>query len=119
MKKTLVFGASLKPHRYSYAAIRTLVSQDIYTLGFGPVNGEVYGAIISDSIPNNEAFHTITLYMGVERQKAYYQRIIELNPERIIFNPGTENPGFYKLLEENSIMYEEACTLTLLATGQY
>ncbi|MGB5237265.1 MAG: CoA-binding protein [Flavobacteriaceae bacterium] len=119
MKNTLVFGASLKPHRYSYAAIRSLMSQDIFTTGFGPVNGKIHGAVISDNIPENEVFHTITLYMGAERQKAYYQKIINLNPQRIIFNPGTENPDFYKVLEENSIMYEVACTLTLLATGQY
>jgi len=42
-----------------------------------------------------------------------------LNPKRVIFNPGTENPDLYKILEENSIEYTEACTLVLLSTNQY
>jgi hypothetical protein len=37
----------------------------------------------------------------------------------VIFNPGTENPEFYKILEANNIKYEVACTLVLLATNQY
>jgi len=119
MKKTLVFGASLKPHRYSYAAIVRLMSQGIETLGFGSENGQIHGAVIKDVIPENENFHTVTLYMGAERQKQYYDSILKLNPERVLFNPGTENPEFYKLLEKNSIDYEESCTLTLLAIGQY
>ncbi len=119
MKKTLVFGASLKTHRHSYIAVRSLRAQEIYTIGFGPFKGLIDGVVILDSIPKNEAFHTITLYMGAERQKVFYDSIVKLKPKRIIFNPGTENPAFYKILEENSIMYEEACTLTLLATGQY
>ncbi|MEN8790208.1 MAG: CoA-binding protein [Flavobacteriaceae bacterium] len=119
MKKTLVFGASLKPHRYSYAAVRSLKAQGIDTVGFGPVKGRLFGAVISDNIPENEEFHTITLYMGAERQKAYYDKILSLKPQRIIFNPGAENPAFYYLLKEHSIEYEVACTLTLLATGQY
>ncbi len=119
MKKTLVFGASLKPHRYSYAAIRSLRAQDIETIGFGPVKGHLFGAEIFDEIPENEEFHTLTLYMGAERQKVYYDSILSLKPQRIIFNPGTENPVFYNVLKEHSIDYEVACTLTLLATGQY
>jgi hypothetical protein len=44
---------------------------------------------------------------------------LSLQPRRVIFNPGTENPAFYKLLEANNIQYEVACTLVLLATHQY
>jgi len=38
---------------------------------------------------------------------------------RIIFNPGTENPELEKLAWERGITTESACTLVLLATGQY
>jgi hypothetical protein len=63
--------------------------------------------------------HTVTLYLNAKRQADYYQYIIDLKPKRVIFNPGTENPGFYKLLQEHDIFYEEACTLVLLSTNQY
>jgi hypothetical protein len=39
--------------------------------------------------------------------------------QRVIFNPGTENPEFYQLLELNDIKAEVACTLVLLSTNQY
>ena len=46
---------------------------------------------------------TVTLYIGSQRQPEYYQYIVSLNPRRVIFNPGTENEEFYKVLKENNI----------------
>ena len=66
-----------------------------------------------------EDIDTVTLYIGPARQPQYYDYIISLHPQRVIFNPGTENPEFYKLLKENGIETEVACTLILLATDQY
>jgi hypothetical protein len=37
----------------------------------------------------------------------------------VIFNPGTENPAFEDFLTEKGIEPIEACTLVMLATGQY
>jgi NAD(P)H-dependent flavin oxidoreductase YrpB (nitropropane dioxygenase family) len=53
------------------------------------------------------------------RQRDYYNYIIEAKPKRVVFNPGTENPQFYQLLQSNGIAVEVACTLVLLATNQY
>ena len=119
MKKTMVFGASINPHRYSNLVIARLKEQGVDTLAFGPIAGEVHGVKIQNKIPIVDDLDTITLYMNPKRQESYYQEIISLNPKRVIFNPGTENPEFYKLLQENNIIAEEACTLTLLAIDQY
>ena len=70
-------------------------------------------------IPKNEKVHTLTLYLNPARQKALYEEIINLNPERIIFNPGTENEELYDLAKNKGIAVQEACTLVLLSTGQY
>jgi len=59
------------------------------------------------------------LYLNPQRQRDYYNYIIDLKPKRVLFNPGTENPEFYQLLEQNNIKYEVTCTLVLLATNQY
>jgi hypothetical protein len=40
-------------------------------------------------------------------------------PRRVIFNPGTENEEFIKVLNKNAIKTEIACTLVLLSTNQY
>ena len=62
---------------------------------------------------------TVTLYLNPKAQQEYYDYILSLKPRRVIFNPGTENPELYKILEANNIKYEVACTLVLLATNQY
>ena len=119
MKKTLVFGASLKPNRYSNLAIHRLVDSGVETLAYGLREGEVSGVNISNNLDKISDIHTITLYINPKRQEEYYNSIISLAPKRVIFNPGTENPELYKLLENNDIEVDVACTLVLLSTGQY
>ena len=119
MIKTLVLGASLKPYKYSNLAIRRLVENKIDTVAFGLRKGMVEDVEVMDQLEGFENIDTITLYLNPKRQKEYYQKIIDLKPKRVIFNPGTENPEFYQILKEEGIQAEEACTLVMLATGQY
>ncbi len=118
-KKTLVLGASTKPDRYSYKAITKLIENGHSVLAIGQNTGEVAGVkIYTKAIPLSKV-NTVTLYLNANRQKDYYNYIVEAQPKRVIFNPGTENPEFYQLLELNGIKVEIACTLVLLATNQY
>ena len=118
-KKTLVFGASLKPNRYSNYAIQRLVVNKMDVVAFGLKKGIVEAVKIDTELLPYKNIHTVTLYLNPERQKAYYKYIVSLNPERVIFNPGTENPEFYEILKDNAIDFEVACTLVLLTTNQY
>ncbi len=116
---TLVIGASANPGRYSNMAISRLVARGYTTKALGVKEENAYGIPISTEwIPYKE-IHTVTLYLNPYRQKEYYDYIISLKPKRVIFNPGTENPEFYRLLDEKQIAYTEACTLVLLGTDQY
>lgn len=117
--KTLVFGGSLKPERYSNIALHRLQDYSIPSVSFGLRRGEVAGVIIDTELINYPDVHTITLYLNAQRQVAYYEYFLGLQPKRVIFNPGTENPELEKLLEENGIAAVRACTLVLLSTGQY
>ncbi|RSK40570.1 CoA-binding protein [Mangrovimonas spongiae] len=118
-KKTLVFGASLKPNRYSNYAINKLVNNNVEVVAYGLKKGEVAGVDIQTALLDYNNVHTVTLYVNPTHQKDYYNYIVSLQPKRVIFNPGTENPEFYKILEKNNIFFEEACTLVLLSTNQY
>ncbi len=118
-KKTLVLGASLKTDRYSNIAIKRLVERNIEVLAIGLKSGEVSGIPIQTGEPELENIDTITLYLNPKRQVAYYDYIVSLKPRRVLFNPGTENSDLYKLLRENGIVVEVACTLVLLSTRQY
>lgn len=118
-KKTLVLGASLKPNRYSNMAIRKLVNYNYETVAYGMNNGEEFGVNIDTELKEYKDIHTVTLYLNPQRQEPYYDYVVSLKPKRVIFNPGTENPEFYKKLKEYNIDYEIACTLVLLSTNQY
>lgn len=119
MQKTLVVGASTNPERYSNTAIRRLVDNKIETTAFGIRGGTVSGVQVKNNWSDFQNIDTVSLYLNPKNQKEYYQQIIDLNPKRVIFNPGTENPEFYQVLQNEGIEVEEACTLVLLATGQY
>ncbi|MDC1265419.1 CoA-binding protein [Flavobacteriaceae bacterium] len=118
-KYTLVLGASLNPDRYSNRALHRLCANNIEVKAFGLKKGTVCGVDIDTELMPYKNIHTVTLYLNPKRQEPYYDYILGLNPTRVIFNPGTENPEFYKLLSELSIDYEAACTLVLLSTHQY
>lgn len=119
MKKTLVIGASLNPNRYSNLAINRLVNHDHTVEALGLRKGEVAGVSIATEKEDFKNIDTVTLYLNPKRQEEYYDYILSLKPRRVIFNPGTENPELYKILKENNIESEVACTLVLLGTNQY
>ncbi|KRO89684.1 MAG: CoA-binding protein [Cryomorphaceae bacterium BACL29 MAG-121220-bin8] len=119
VKKTLVLGVSSNPDRYSNMAVRRLASNEFEVIAIGLKHGKINEINIENNLIEFKDVHTVTLYLNQKRQKEYYSYIISLKPKRVIFNPGTENSEFYKLLEKESIGYMEACTLVLLSTNQY
>ena len=119
MKRTLVLGASLNPSRYANLVTHRLLAKGEEVYAVGNRAGSIAGLHISTQKIMIQDLDTITLYLNPKRQKEYYNYIIALQPKRVIFNPGSENPELYKLLDDNEIPYELACTLVLLGTNQY
>ena len=119
MIKTLIIGASSNIERYSYLAAERLLAHgyDIELIGKRP--DVIFEKTIDTEKNDFVDIDTVTMYISDKFQPEYYDYIISLNPRRVIFNPGTENPEFEKLLIQNDIKVEEACTLVLLGTGQY
>ena len=118
-KKTLVLGASDNPSRYSYLALNRLKAHGHPVLAIGRRETAVAGIPIHKGQVMEEGIDTVTLYMNPMHQKEYLDYIIRLHPRRIIFNPGTENPELVSLAKQNGIQPVIACTLVMLATGQY
>ncbi len=120
-KPTVVLGANTNPEKYAYKAVEFLQSihQPVFPVGIRP--GEVKGLPILQDFSHlkNEDVHTVTLYVNPTNQTHWYKQILDLNPKRVIFNPGTENPEFEEMLEEKGIEVEEACTLVMVRTGVY
>ena len=63
--------------------------------------------------------HTITMYMNERNQMEWEQKLLDLSPQRIIFNPGAENPRLAGAAGRAGIEVLNACTLVMLSTGQY
>ncbi len=118
-KKTLVLGASLKEERYSNRAVHRLRAQNIPVVAFGMKDGMIGGIIVDTEKKQYGNIDTVTLYLNPKRQKEFYEYILSLKPRRVIFNPGTENDEFVKILNQNEIEAEEACTLVLLSLNQF
>ena len=118
-KKTLVLGASTNAHRYSYIAVKKLLSCGHEVIAVGIKSGSIEGIEIQIAGDIVEGIHTVTLYVSPKNQDQYYDYILNLNPRRVLFNPGTINTQFMRLLEENGIEVIEACTLVMLSANTY
>ncbi len=116
---TLVIGASANKERYSYKAISFLRARQHQVFAIGLREEVVLDVSIQTGFPAFENIHTVTLYLNSQRQKDYYDYIINLKPKRIIFNPGAENVEFQKLAASHNIETMNSCTLVMLSTGQY
>ena len=116
-KHTLVLGASTNPSRYSYICIHELVKYGYPVTAIGLRQGEVAGVNILTDKPDIEGIHTITLYLGPQNQLPYYDYILKLKPQRLIFNPGTWNPELAYKASDAGILVEPKCTLIMLSSG--
>jgi predicted CoA-binding protein len=119
MKTTLVVGASTNTERYSNLAVRMLLQYNHKVYAIGNVDGRIYDIEIIKEKKHFEDIHTVTLYINPKLQKDYYDYIFSLNPQRIIFNPGTENEELFSLAKQKNIDCFKACTLVLLKSNQY
>lgn len=117
--KTLVIGAGTNPDRYAYKAVVSLRKHGHEVIAFGKQQGNIGDVEIEISWNPAWGIDTVTLYLNPLHQESLYQKIMDLKPRRVIFNPGTENAEFQHLLSRNGIESIEACTLVMLSIGNY
>jgi len=115
----MVIGATNNPGRYAYFAVKALLQHGHEVIPVGIKKGSIFGLEIINGLPDISMVHTITMYVGPVKQSAYIHYILKLNPNRIIFNPGTENDKLIKQALENDIEVVIDCTLMMLSSGEY
>ncbi len=119
-KVTLVLGASPKPERFSNKAVKRLLKHNYPVIAIGLREEYIDKIKIRKGMPEDLGpIHTVALYLGADNQKAYYNYILSLNPERIIFNPGTLNPELAELAKKNGIETVNGCVLVMLNKNRY
>lgn len=120
-KKTVILGATTNPSRYAYIAAERLTTHGHEIVPVGIKKGSVFGKEILDlrQKPEIKDVDTITLYLNPTNQQEWEDYIISLQPKRIIFNPGTENPALVKRAESMKIDAVYGCTLVMLGSRHY
>jgi predicted CoA-binding protein len=115
-----VLGASNKPERYSFQAVKLLAEKGHAVFPVHPALAAIDGMPAFKQLADIPVpIHTLTVYVGPERSTALAAAIRALRPQRVIFNPGAENPGLAQQLGADRIDVRNACTLVLLRTGQF
>lgn len=110
--KTMVFGYSDSPDRYSYMAHELLKSYGHESLPVNPRHEVEIKDLAKD-------VHTLTLYVNPTVSAKFQDLLVGLHPKRVIFNPGTESPELQKKFEQNGAEVVIGCTLVMLRTGQF
>lgn len=118
-KKTLVVGATPNPERFAYKAVHALQKHGHTVVPFGIKQGSVGGKEIVRVPGPLSNIHTVTMYIGPQHQAHYYDYLLSLAPQRIIFNPGTENHEFIQMAKNKGIETVVNCTLMMLNMGSF
>lgn len=115
-----VLGASNKPERYSYQAVKLLAEHGHTVFPIHPALPAIDGMLTYKQLGEIPVpIHVLTVYVGPERSNALSAAVLAVRPQRVIFNPGAENPDLSEQLQMAGICVENACTLVLLRTGQF
>ncbi len=119
-QRVAVLGASHKPERHSNQTIRLLLEHGHTVVPINPRLDTAEGIPVVHALGEIDGvIDVLTLYVGPERSAPLAEDIVQLNPGRVIFNPGTESTALEARLDAADIPHERACTLVLLRTGQF
>ena len=120
MTNVAVLGASNKPDRYSFKAMRMLREKGHAAYPVHPALATVDGVPVSASLRAVPApIDTVTVYLSARNQQSIADEILQSGARRVIFNPGAENPPLEEQLRQRGMEVLRACTLVLLTTGQF
>lgn len=116
----MVLGASPKPVRYSYMALKLLSEKGFPVIPVHPKAGRIeHLPVLRELSEVQGPVDTLTLYLAPDRVHGLIDAIVALRPGRVILNPGSECRALEQALHVAGIPFEHACTLVLLRTGQF
>jgi hypothetical protein len=119
-QRVVVLGASDQPDKYAFKAVQMLLQNGHEVVPVNPNVDTVENLVVLDSLDQVDgAVDTLTLYVSPHISSSLTEKIIRMNPGRVIFNPGAENAQLEAKLQQHGIATEQACTLVLLRTGQF
>lgn len=119
-KAVVVLGASPKPDRFAFRAMKMLKEHGFGVIPVNPAFGEILGERCHASIAEvADAIDTVTLYLSEPRSAPLIGEILAAKPRRIVFNPGAENPALAHAAAAHGIEVIHGCTLVMLQSGEF
>ena len=116
----VVLGASPKPDRYAYRAMKMLGEFGHRAIPVNPAFPEILGQTCYAKLTDvPDSVDTVTMYLGKQRSDPLIDEIIAAKPRRIIMNPGAENDELARKAEKAGIEPIYDCTLVMLQTGSF
>jgi uncharacterized protein len=120
MMNVAVLGASNKPDRYSYKAVMLLQEMGHSVYPVHPAIPLIEGIPAYSALRDIPApVDVVTVYLSPANQEKVSDDLVRLRPQRVIFNPGAENPALAERLQAVGVEVLNACTLVMLRTGQF
>lgn len=118
MSTIVILGASNKPERASNMLLERLLGQGIIPVPVHPAIETIADVPVRKSLADvAPGPDLLTVYLSPERSSALEADITALKPQKVIFNPGAENPDLEERLNSAGIATENACSLVLLSQG--
>ena len=115
-----VIGASNNPERYSYKAVMLLKEKGHTVFSVHQRIKEIEGTMVFPSIRDvPQKIDTVSLYVAADISTKIGDELLAVQPRRVIFNPGAENPELAARASALGILPVNACTLVMLRTGQF
>lgn len=111
----VVLGASPKPARYAFKAMRLLKEYGHQPVPVNPAYDQVLNETCYPKISDvSKPIDTVTVYLGEARSTPLIDEIVAVRPQRIIMNPGAENDALAQKARAHGIEVVEGCTLVML-----
>ncbi len=118
-RKVVVLGASENPLRYSNIAVRSLYTHGYEVIAIGSKEGVIGDVRVRLGKVDTQDVYAITLYLSQINQLNYYEYILSIKPEKLIFNPGSENTELQNLAVNEGIEVINDCTLLMLVNKRF
>jgi uncharacterized protein len=115
-----VLGASTKPDRYAYGAMKLLRDYGYHAVPVNPACDEILGEKCYPRVADvPDKIDTVTVYLRKSRSDPLIDEIVDAAPRRVIMNPGAENSDLARKAHERGIEVVENCTLVMLRSGDF
>ena len=115
-----ILGASINSGRFSHMAMVALLEKGHMPVPVNPKYDQIDGV---QCYPSMTAYpgsiDTITVYVRPSILRTMVDEVIQIQPKRVIFNPGAECKDVSTRFKSAGIEVQNACTLVLLDTSQF